>query len=192
MSDGSNEQKNKLLAIVLAAVKQDNELREKYQIGDKFRFIRDRLQALQTRVTESISAMQEEEKQKNESQIQPDETLIYVYIYNAQGLNFQTWHKLLNPAVFYEYSVNRPIYAEKSFVDTFVRSKPNQAQHGYLTIAIKKENILPEKEILTDSMGNSLIKVKEGSLHFEKLICFTQNGSDYVLQEDGELTKKTI
>src|SRR5262245_4444723 len=113
MSNGTKEQSEKILQLVLNAIQQDKELREKFQVGDKFRFIRDRLDALQLRVQETIDALQKQDEKKKEV-IADDEVVVYVHIYNAQGIAFQTWQKMVSPSVFYEYSVNRPIYNEKS------------------------------------------------------------------------------
>ena len=51
------------------------------------------------------------------------------------------WQNMLTPRVFYEYSVNRPIYAEKKYVDSLLRAKGNKAHHAFLTVAIKKIHI---------------------------------------------------
>lgn len=187
------EQREKLLQLVRAAVTQDKELREKYQVGDKFRFIRDRLHALLARVEESLDTLQKQTEQKTD-QILDDEMVVYVYLFNAHGLAFQTWLNMLNPSVFYEYSVNRPIYTEKSFVDSFIRSKTTLTQHAYLTIVIKKQDVIHDTELdaSKDAIGNPIVKVKEGSLHVEKLISFTHNGHEYVLNEAGGLEKKKI
>ena len=184
----NEEQKARLMKLVRDAVQHDDELRQQYQVGEKFRFIRDRLLALLSRVEENFAATQE----KNERviyQMADDEILIYVYVYNAQGLSLQTWQKMLNPAVFYEYSINRPIYREKADIDGLIRGKPNQSQHGYLTIAVKKQDILATADLLKDALGNQLIKVKEGALHPERLISFTHNSHHYLLNEEGELER---
>src|SRR3990167_9684781 len=104
--------------------------------------------------------------------------LVYVYLFNAHGLNFSSWQKMLSPSVFYEYSVNRPIYGEKAHVEAVIRNKTNKAQHGYLTIAVKKELISSESS--KDALGNPLIKVKEGGLKIERLICFFHHNHEYV------------
>jgi len=189
MSD--KEQKEKLLKLVRDAVQHDHELRQQHQVGEKFRFIRDRLLALLARVEENFSVTQKQQE-RTTYQIATDEVQVHVYIYNAQGLNIQTWQKMLNPSVFYEYSVNRPIYAEKAEIDALIRGKANKAQHGYITVAIKKQDILSisNVEAQKDSLGNRLIKVKEGSLHSERLISFTLNGQNYLLNEEGQLEKQ--
>lgn len=191
MSNKHNEQKEKLRELMQAMLAEDKALREKHQIGEKFRFIRDRLNALATRVEEGLGLLDKEEIEVTDV-ILEDDAVVYVYLYNAQGLVLKTWQKMLNPAVFYEYSVNRPIYTDKAQIDAFIRSRPNKVQHGYLAIAIKKQDILPaeEGESFKDAIGHPLIKVREGSLRFERLIAFAQNGHEYTVKENGEFEKK--
>ena len=186
----NEEQREKLLKLMRAALQHDNELRDKYQVGEKFRFIRDRLQALQARVEESLIALQKQAEQAPE-QMAEDEILVYVHLFNAQGLALQSWQKMLNPSVFYEYSVNRPIYAGQVAVEAFIRLKPNKFQHGYLIFAVKKVDILPAgDDQLKDNLGNLIIKVREGSLRVNRLISFMHNDNEYTLSANGELTKK--
>ena len=189
MSNDNEEKREKLLQLVREVVQRDKELREQFQIGDKFRFIRDRLQALLVRVEESLILLQEKSIQKVNVVLE-DESPVYVYLYNAQGLQFKTWQNMVGASVFYEYSVNRPIYAEKAQIDAFIRSRTNKAQHGYLTIAVKKSDIIKPEEKVEDMIGNPLIKVREGALKVNRMISFTHNGQDYILDEEGELVKK--
>lgn len=185
-----NEKKEKLLEIVRSAVQQDQALREQYQIGDKFRFIREKLHALLAQVEENLTEMQ---ATLSEQVITPqlDETIIYVYLYNAQGLSMETWKKMVQPSVLYEYSVNRPIYADLNALQSFMRSRHNKAQHAYLAMIINKKDVLPGAEgILKDAMGNNLIRVREGSLQFNKLISFIHNGHEFRVTEEGVWIKK--
>ncbi|OGT38574.1 MAG: hypothetical protein A3F11_04795 [Gammaproteobacteria bacterium RIFCSPHIGHO2_12_FULL_37_14] len=190
MTNDTDPQK-KLLELVRTALKMDSDLREKYNIGNKFCFIRERLQNILTEVETKLTSLEQTHLQTTH-EIMADDTLVYVHIYNAQGNVLKTWLKMLNPAVFYEYSVNRPIYSEKSHIEALIRSKPNKLQHGYLTIVVKTHDLIkiPELEISKDAIGNILIKVKEGCLHFDKLISLTHNEQDYQLNATGELVKK--
>ncbi len=192
MSD-DRQNKEKLLQHMQEAVRQDKTLREQYQMGDKFRFIRDRLAALLQQVETSVNESIEEEEKKDQVATE-EETLVYVYLYNAQGLVVKTWQKMLSQTVFYEYSINRPIYAEKTAIEAYIRSKPNKVQHGYLTIIVRKNDVVvsAESSSVKDTVGNALIKVREGSLAFPKMISFTHNGNEYVIEEGGELVKKDV
>jgi len=190
-NDNHYEQKQKLLQLVKEAVRQDGELRATHQVGDKFRFIRDRLNALSTHLEEHLSELTKK-KEKKQDILSENEMLVYVYLFNAQGIVLQTWQKMLNPSVFYDHSVNRPIYIDKAHIEAFIRSKTNRVQHGYLTIAMSKEAVIKSSasELLKDALGHQLIKIKEGSLQFKRLIEFTHNGHTYFVGEAGTLTKK--
>lgn len=191
MSIENNEKKEKLLQLLHEVIARDAKLREEYQAGEKFRFIRDRLHALLAKVQEELSSQKKEIKQDKKATT--EEVLVYVHLFNAHGMTIQSWQKMLNPSVFYEYSVNRPIYAEKSHIDAFIRTKKNQFQHGYLTIAVKKEMVLIDQEGLEkDSIGQPLLRVKEGSLDVDRLITFTHNQVDYEITETGEWVKKRV
>ena len=177
----------KLLDLVREAVERDGALREKYTVGQKFRFVQDRLSTLMAELEKKLEVITlKEEKEKN--RLSEDEMLVYVYLFNAQGLMLRSWENMLTPKVFYEYSVNRPIYVEKSYIESLVRSKTNKVQHAYLTVALKKVDLKTDTAV--DPLGNPMARVKEGSLHFQGLIQFTHNGNDYNVSPEGEILKK--
>jgi intracellular multiplication protein IcmQ len=192
--NGKNQQGGKeaeLLGIVREVIQQDLVLREKYHIENKFRFIRDRLAALQDTLEKALAVSDRLQSAQGIS-LDADEMLVYVYLYNSQGLQFRTWQNLVTPKVFYEYSVNRPIYCEKEHVNALLRIKTNKAQHAYLTVVVKQEHVIQLPDDLTpkDSVGNPVIKVKEGSLRIEKLINFCHQEKEYILNPSGELVIK--
>lgn len=183
------EQLDKLMLIIQETLARDEKLRKEYDIGDKFRFIRERLVKLLNEI-EHISYQETPATKSTDLHLEDDETLVYVYLYNANGAVFASWQNMLTPKVFYEYSVNRPIYAEKNHIEEWLKTKKNRAQQAYLTIAIKKKNILKTlSEQNQDTLGNPLIKVREGSLHYEKLVRFTHENKDYVVTPAGEFVR---
>lgn len=193
MSNDEKAIKEAIRRLIRDSLEVDQKLRDEYRIGDKFRFIRDRLQSLQTRIEEELQ-IHEAESIERKKELKEDETLVYVHLFNVQGLTFHSWYKLVEASVFYEYSVNRPIYTDKSQIEAFIRSRPNKVQHGYLTIAIKKDAILPIPsgfEPPRDQIGNLLVKIREGSLHFDRLLLFTHQEHEYEINRDGEMIKKT-
>lgn len=190
-TDKEKEHQIKIVELIQEAIATDVALREKYQVTDKFRFVRDRLHALLTQLETDLAVTQAQEKKAEHTTTQ-DETLVYVYLFNAKGTVIRDWKNMVLPKVFYEYSVNRPIYSEKTQIDAFIRSKANKNQHAYITVAVKKTDMLhrPEDSTLKDTMGNTLVKVRENSLRFENMIMFTHNWIDYRVNEDGEFIKK--
>ncbi|MBA3661660.1 MAG: type IVB secretion system protein IcmQ [Gammaproteobacteria bacterium] len=189
MADDKNK-KEALLELVRQTIAKDEALREEFQVGNKFRFIRDRLIALQANLEENLAALEKQEKKWDEA-IETHEALVYIYLYNAQGQLFSTWQKMVTPSVFYEYSVNRPVYSTKADVDAFIRSKSNKSHHGYLTIAVNQADILnPIAVPAQDTIGQTLIRVREGAFNVKKVVTFTHNNHEFYLNEDAELVRK--
>lgn len=185
--DDEKEHYHQLIQIIREAIERDDALRKKYEIGDKFRFIRDRLKDLLSQLESELSVLPIEEKNETRSLAQ-DEVAVYVHLFNSKGSVLKSWVSLLNPSVFYEYSVNRPIYTDKRAIESLLLSKKNKLQHAYLTIAVKSKDIIPFAE--SNASPTEIAKVKEGTLHFEQLISFTHDNQDYYLDENNELVKK--
>lgn len=180
------EELKKLIQLLNDALSRDKALREKYDVGEKFRFVRDRLNTMLGTLENKLPTMTQ---LRSAGKIaEEDEVPVYVYLYNAQGQNFRTWIGMVNPKLFYEYSINRPIYADKDGIESMLRAKANKTQHAYITVCVKRANVL--KTDLKDLMGNTLLKVKEGSLSSDRMLGFTHNGQEYELNEGKELIKK--
>ena len=189
--DNEKEDLIKLIGLIQEAIQRDEQLRQTHQIGEKFRFVRDRLQAVLETVQKETVTHEKKIKPAQEIKAEEDEALVYVHLYNAQGLVVRTWQSMITPKAFFDFSVNRPIYEKKNHVEDFIRSKTKKEQHGYLTVAMKKDRILPiHEEGIKDPLGNPLIKIKEGSLRFERTAAFVHNGIMYQFNEEGELIKK--
>jgi hypothetical protein len=186
------ERQDKLLQLIQEAIKQDNELRLTLHIGDKFRFIRDRLNALLLHLEKNALSLSLAVKgsQSHIEQMKENETIVYVYLFNAHGLTLTTWQNMLKPELFYEYSINRPVYLEKTQIESFIRSKTNKAQHGYISVVVQKEHVLKGTNLVKDVIASPVVKVKEGALHFENLVSFTHAGKDYLVNANAELIKK--
>lgn len=180
------EQQNKVVELVQQAIERDEALREKYQIGDKFRFVRERLKQLLQQLEAELQIVHQEEK-KQQRKLEEGEVPVYVYLYNAKGLQLNSWLNMLTAKVFYEYSVNRPIYAEKSHIHALLKNKADIQQHAYLTFAMNPGDIIQSSQ--KDVNGNPVVKVRENSLQFSRFISFTHNGQDYRLNEQEVLEK---
>lgn len=182
--------KEKLLSIVKEAIAKDEALREQFNIGNKFRFVREKLQALHDEVSAALATIQEDIEANQPSAVQADEVIVYVYIFNAQGVLVPTWRKMLHPSVMYEYSVNRPIYQDQSAIEAVIRSKTDKQQHAYFAIAVKKPSIISfADESPKDALGHALVRVKEGSLVHERILFFKHNDHEYRVTESGEIIK---
>lgn len=184
------EEYEKLIQLIQDLIRQDADLREKYGVLEKFRFVRDRLNGLLTHLEEQKKVLKGGEKSVETKEDSADKVVVYVYLYNAQGAMLRTWLTLLTPRVFYEYSVNRPIYGQKNEIESLIRSKANPQQHGYLAVRVSQKDLMALKNPASmDVIGNPLLKIREGSLRFENFVAFTHNGHDYVLNAEGEFVK---
>jgi hypothetical protein len=185
------ERERELLELVGSAIKRDEALRVHFQVGDKFRFIRDQLRTLYEQIEKHTRLLEIEEEKKVATGPSEDEQLVYVYLYNAQGLVVSTWQNMITPKLFYEYSVNRPVYAEKSHIESLIKSKANKAQHGFLTVIVNRNDIADVGDTpKLDVNGNAVIKIREGKLLFNRFVNFTHNDIEYVLNEDGKMINK--
>ncbi|HEU5280974.1 MAG TPA: type IVB secretion system protein IcmQ [Gammaproteobacteria bacterium] len=177
--------KEKLLGVTQTALTQDESLRQQFNIANKFRFVREKLQALHDAVNAALASIQEAMEANEPVAAGADEVVVYVYLFNAQGVLVPTWRKMVTPSVMYEYSVNRPIYRDQSALDAIIRTKSERQQHAYFAIAVKKENII------SDAQGHALVRVKEGCLSHQRILFFRHNEHDYRVSETGELIKLT-
>lgn len=190
-NDDQKDQDLKILEMVREVVKYDEELRKQHNVGDKFRFVRDRLHVLLAHLEQQHAAAQLSTQPVKKQEATSDDTTVYVYLYNAHGINLKTWQNFLMPKLFYEYSVNRPIYAERNQIEELLRTKSNKVQHAYLAVTIKQADLLQTNgNAMKDAVGNTLIRVKEGALRFDQMLSFTHNGNEYTVNEKGELIKK--
>jgi len=181
----------KLIELLRETMTHDNSLREKYKVETKFGFIAKTLQTLLDDIENQLSEKETINK-KEEFELGKDESFVYVYLFNAKGMDVSSWQNMITTALLYEYSVNRPIYDNNKFISDFIKAKTNKNQQGYLTIAIKTTDILKQdsSKIKKDNLGNPLVKVKEGSLKLDRLLSLNHNGKEYVLNKDGVLAEK--
>jgi len=189
MNTLEREQQTKLIALVQETIHKDEELRTQYHIGEKFRFIRDRLHALLDTLEKNLQESFPEEKKSVHLEASADEVMVHVYLYNAQGLQLRSWQGMVNPKFFYDYGVNRPVYGERNHIEAMIRSKSNKLQHAYLTFTVKRDDVVVSTD-MRDSLGNPLIKLKENKLLPEKLMSFHHNDKNYILNSEGELILK--
>jgi len=180
----------KLVQLIKSVLQYDEALREKYKVGERFVFVRTRLQGLisELEATHSVVAQHQTTSEKDAS-VKEDYVTVYVYLYNAQGLQIRSWAALLTPKALYEHSINRPIFIDKNEIESLLRVKSNPMQHAYLTVSVVRNDVLsPPSEDQTKQIG---LRVREGAFHIERIISLTHNGQEYTLDVGGELVKKT-
>lgn len=169
----------------------DMELAERAQcdIGARFSVLQSQLQKLLIDYREEMrefSSVEMINSQLKKEEAQEDETIVYVYLFNAQGRRLNSWLQFLSPQSLMDMSVNRPIYAKKEHVDELLRSKTDTDLHAYIKVVVKKANILMplEESVLKDSLGNLLLRVKHAAIKQDKILGFYHQGKEYTFSKD--------
>lgn len=192
--DEGEEAVDKVLALLCALVEEEKQLRAKYEIGVRFNVVRTQLQS----VLDAFEKEREEEVNEKAQQALPeneytaDETLVYVYLFNAQGDVLKSWQKLLSPGAMFEHSVNRPIYSVLSSVEAMLREKPNAENHAYIVVAIKKSDILESdsETTLKDQYGHPLLRLRQGALKTEDIKSFVHLHDDFQVSSEGVILER--
>jgi len=179
----------KVFSLLNSIVVQEDELRTKYDIGVRFNVVRTQLQSVLKEFDKELAARAEESQddEKEEQEISSDETLVYVYLFNAQGSILKSWQKLLSPGAMFEHSVNRPIYSELSAVEAMLREKPNIENHAYIIVAIKNADVLEAntETALKDQYGQPLLRLRQGALKTENIKRFVHLNREYNVSSEG-------
>lgn len=187
MLDEDSGQLLQLVKLVEETVAQDQKFRETYQVNNKFLFISRKLQNLLTELHDKVKVI-DSASSKHSFLLGQDEVLVYVYLYNAQDVSIQGWQALLTPQAFVDYSINRPIYRERSEIEYLIKSKANVLQHAYLVVAIKQTDIVESladgSTPMKDLIGQSLLKIRDGSLQLNRVHSFVHNQIEYFLNKD--------
>jgi hypothetical protein len=190
----TSQQYEDLLVTLRAIVAKEAALREQRQLGERFRFVREQLQVIleATVALAPVAVVSQAVAEAIEGLA--DKRLVYVYLFNAQGLDLRSWHRMLTAQALYEHSINRPAYAEKTHIEALLRKKANLHQHAYLTVAVAPTEIqvlvAETTDIADDALTHGTARLKEGSLRTGQLVAFTHNGVEYSVTAAGELVKK--
>jgi hypothetical protein len=187
----SDEQKREVLNLLQDIMNYENLEREKCGIGARFNVIHSQLQNLcNTYAKESTETFPEiREEILIKERVQADEEVVYVYLFNAQGRNLNSWSPLLTPRALMDLSANRPVYAKREHVEELLRSKADPEQHAYISAIVKKADIVMsyENSVLKDNIGNLLIRIKYGALHQENILGFHFKNKEYQLSKNAGL-----
>lgn len=179
---GDQQKKIKLLNYVKSLVETEAALREKYNVGDNYRSISNRVKSLLRHLEENIDVSDGAlTTLANDDDLSEGQQYVYVYLFNARGRILSRWVPMLSPRNFTEYSVNRPVYAEQKQVEAYIRSRPNDDEHAYLVIKINKADVISDQvqSSYHDATGQALLKLKERSLREECLVAFIYKGDRY-------------
>lgn len=176
------ESARELYRDVETLVNEEKELRKKFGIGDRYKAISSRLEALLRYVQQAVSIPQQEITLNRASPaLVEGQQYVFVHLFNTKGKILSRWEMMLSPRNLFEYSVNRPIYEEQKQVEAYIRSRPNADEHAFLMMKVMQSDVLRVGDVKnSDSLGQPLLKLKEGALKEQELAYFFHNGERYI------------
>lgn len=184
------------LNLIEQALTEELALREKHAIGARFGVIGSQLNSLLDGAKMQLSVKLDSAATKKQTIVElspaDDETVVYVYLFNARGRVLSTWSKLLNNRALHEHSVNRPIYTDVAHIEELIRSKTDACNHGFFKIIVKNEHIIADVANTTffDSLGHPLLRLRQGGLKVERILSINLSGKHYRLTDEARLVEQ--
>lgn len=116
--------------------------------------------------------------------------LVYISLYQSDPLNLTKWENTLKSIR--EYTITRPVYAQQDHVEEAIRSKQGAINEGFVTVYIKKEDIIPAYvgKKVEDRWGHELLTIRDGSLLPSNILEFVHQGKKYEFK-NGKLSLKS-
>ncbi|KTC83930.1 Dot/Icm secretion system protein IcmQ [Legionella cincinnatiensis] len=114
---------------------------------------------------------------------------IFISLYSADGSNLQSWERIIVNLP--RQMISRPIYAEEEQVKALLKTKENKQNEAYVAIYINSTDIIPlhpDKAII-DKLGNTLLTLKDKTLHLENISRFVHISGVYQFTR-GRLIKE--
>lgn len=180
------KRKLRLLNYLKSLVAKDSALREKHNIGDRYKVIATRLRGLVQfveRNTDMEKALEQLSSQSKD-ELSDSQTLVYVYLFNANGRWLQRWAQMFSEKNLYEYGFNRPIYSSEKAVQSYINSRKFKDEHAYVAVVVNKDDVSEGQAHLTDSLEQPLIKIKEAALLMDNISYFWHKEEKYSLVRD--------
>jgi len=174
--------------ILKKLIDSETKYRTDNDIGVRFNVLKTQLDSIKEKIAKEVGVQKKPESTQN-VEMSKDETLVYVYLFNATGDKLASWQKLLTPSALFEHSVNRPVYANKADLQKMLRGKTNLALHGYLEITINKSDIMmtSSRNQLHDILNSPLLRLKQGALKQENIRCLFHNEKQYRIGKNNSL-----
>ncbi|GAB4392276.1 MAG: hypothetical protein Tsb005_05650 [Gammaproteobacteria bacterium] len=124
---------------------------------------------------------------KHQPNVEADEQVVYISVYNAAGQDLEKWAKIISSLA--NSNVTRPIYQNEEDLRVALRAKPDKTKDGYIIATVLKQNIIQPKEgPPLDRFGHPLVTIKPGAIHLDKISKFMHKSGEYQF-ESGQLIR---
>lgn len=136
--------------------------------------IREQVLALQQQMN-GVEVTGEIEKR----QIQENDVLLYLSMYQSDGNNLRKWELQLNSIE--SHMIGRPIYENEEDMQKSIRRKLAQESEGYVVIVVPSNALRTDRYQAqrVDRNGNALVTLEEGVVSANSIIEFVHLGKRY-------------
>ncbi len=147
-------------------------------IGNRIRAMRDKIRQCLAETDEDFLSP---EAPKAISQAREGMTLVYVSLYQADGLNLRKWATLLDSIT--KLSIGRPVYLKQSAIEAVIRAKPEPRRDAYVAIYVNDDDIIEPLGGIhpKDRMGNQLLTIREGKVLANNISHFVHNTGSQII-----------
>ena len=104
---------------------------------------------------------------------------IYISLYSSDGLNLQSWEKII--ANLPKQMISRPIYADEEDMKAILKTKENKQNEAYVAIYINQADILlvSSDKASVDKLGKTLLNLKDKTLNLSNISRFVHLNGIY-------------
>jgi len=180
------------LAFNAAIIEAIDHVLEAGDWGDSL-FLRNTVKPLKKIRDEALKLQQEVGEASGEKKItlrdlNDDEMLIYISIFQSEGHNIRKWELQLSSLQ--SHLLGRPVYENEADAQKVIRQKLVQISEAYVVVAIKKSDIqdFAYQAKRVDRHGNALLTLKENAVKPENIFKFLHQGKEYCFV-NGKLVK---
>lgn len=131
------------------------------------------------------------EKKLTLRDLENDETLVYISIFQSEGHNIRKWELQLSSLR--SHLLGRPVYEKEEDVQKVIRQKLIQISEAYVVVAIKQSDFqdFSYQEKRVDRSGNTLLTLKEKAVKPENIFKFIHQGKQYYFVK-GKLVEAEV
>lgn len=115
--------------------------------------------------------------------LEDDEMLVYISVFQSEGHNLRRWELQLNSLR--SYLLGRPVYEKESDVVKVLRQKLVQTSEAFVVVAIRKSDVqtFAHQAERVDRYGNVLLTLKDTAVKPENIFEFVHQGKRYFFKE---------
>jgi len=104
---------------------------------------------------------------------------IFIALYSLDGSNLQTWERIV--VNLRKQMISRPIYSNENDIKSWIKTKDNKINEGYLSIYVSQTDLLAiaEDKAPIDKLGKKLLVLKDNTINLDNIHHFVHESGTY-------------